>query len=88
MKYQRYLDKLRYKAHSPNGIFLGWLKMQKFASCFIYYLMSASGYEKQLLSDHQVIFLSPWRYFGREVAEKTSTIPFALYSQAQSTKLK
>lgn len=62
--------------------------MQKFASCFIYYLMNASGYENQLLTDHQVIFLSPWRYFGREVAEKTSTIPFTLYSQAQSTKLK
>lgn len=66
--------------------FLGWL--QKFVSCFIYYLMNASGYEKQLLTDHQVLFLSPWRSFGREVAEKTSTIPSTLYSQAQSTKLK
>lgn len=68
--------------------FLGWLKMQKFSSCLIYYLMNASGYEKQLSTDHQVTVLSPWRYFGWEATEKTSTIPFTLSSQAQSTELK
>lgn len=65
-----------------------WLKMPKFVSCFISYLMNASGYERQLLTDHQVIFLSPWRSLGREVAEKTSPIPFTSQPPAQSTKLK
>lgn len=74
--------------HPPNGLSVGWLKMQKFPSCFIYYLMNACGYEKQLLTNHQVLSLSPWRCFGREVAEKTSPIPLPWHSEAQSTELK
>jgi len=62
--------------------------MPKFASCFIYSLMNASGYERQLVTDHQVRSVSPWRYSGREAAEKTSTIPHTLYSPAQSAQLK